>query len=798
MSYLRKYNIDSPVDVELPFKVRFNFSEVVDYWRELAKHGEEENACKAQSLLNRWEKEAPEILTGFEDIALIEQYEKEFRELLSPIFPALTTLNDIKAIALPFIPIIFNTTQRLTNILNNSEEESVFMMHQVNADTVYINACIFLLQFKYGVPINHKQAVYFDIPNKKTGILRHYRVFTNADFSNFIASKEFQPLSQEEIQELINNIHDVELWKKKIPPNSFTYEGFAIIKLFDVTEDEAISALKVDLLKKDALQTPEIVESIRKHLSSVVGINHLKLGFAAYDKERDTLRTLGYGYWNSLSLSGQIEEANAKAFCHHTRASVFEGYQPLVFPCYCEEEIDKIPFIPKLIANNINSYIIAPLVYDEEVIGVLELGSANENDLTALVISRLEQIIPLFTTALKRLLDEQETRLEAIVQDQFTAIHPSVSWRFFEAAEHLLEQKQNNPKATIEEIYFPDVYPLFGQSDIKGSSTERNNAIQDDMIEQLGLAKEVIDLAISNYHLPIYYQLKYKMDSCISRMKKGLNAGDEIEILEFLNQDIYPVFRHLRTLGEEMNEVVDTYKLALNEELGVVYKRRKDYEQSVQLINNSIANYLGKAQQQAQQMFPHYFEMYKTDGVEHNLYIGQSIVNHQTFNELHLQNLRLWQLMTICETENLMEFEIKPQLRVPLSVASLILVHHNPITIKFRQEEKRFDVEGAYNIRYEIIKKRIDKATIKGTSERLTQTGKIAIVYSQDKEAREYRQYIEYLQSINYINKKVEWLELNDLQGVTGLRAIRVEVVYNKQVEIPTKERSRTRTKINV
>ena len=798
MSYLRRYNVDSPLNIDLPFKIRFNFSKVADYWRDLAKNGNEDEVFRAKSLLKKIEKKAPEIVGAFEDITIVEKYEAEFRALLAPLFPSLTTLNDIKAIAAPFTPIIFNATQRLAYILDNSEENSIVMMRQLNEDAAYINACIFVLQFHYGLTINNKQAIYFDIPNKKTGILRHYRTFVNADFSSFTVHDSFQPLSEEEIRELINNIHDIDLWKKKIPPNSFTYEGFAIIKLFDVTEDEAISALKVDLLKKDALQIPEIVDNIRQHLGSAMGISNLKLGFAAYDSDKDSLKTLGYGYWNSLSLSGKIEQANAKAFCHHTKTSVFDEHEPLVFPSYTQEEIEKIPFIPKLLANDINSYILIPLVYDEEVIGVFELGSEKENELNALVVNRLEQIIPLFTTALKRLLDEQETKLETIVQEQFTAIHPSVSWRFFEAAENLLEQRQSNPKATIEEIYFPEVYPLFGQSDVKGSSTERNNAIQDDMIEQLGLAKNVIDLANSKYIFPIYNQLKYKLEECIRRMKKGLNAGDEIEVLEFLNQDIYPVFRYLRTLGEEMNDVVDNYKLALNEELGVVYKRRKDYEQSVQLTNNTIANYLTKAQQKAQEMFPHYFEMYKTDGVEHNLYIGQSIVNQQTFNELHLQNLRLWQLMTICETENLMEFEIKPQLKVSLSVASLILVHHNPITIKFRQEEKRFDVEGAYNIRYEIIKKRIDKATIKGTRERLTQTGKIAIVYSQDREAREYRQYIGYLQSIQYISKNVEWLELNDLQGVTGLRAIRVEVIYNRHVDVPNKEKPEKRVKVKV
>ena len=66
---------------------------------------------------------------------------------------------------------------------------------------------------------------------------------------------------------------------------------------------------------------------------------------------------------------------------------------------------------------------------------------------------------------------------------------------------------------------------------------------------------------------------------------------------------------------------------------------------------------------------------------------------------------------------------------------------------------------------------------IKGTDERLTQPGKIAIVYSQDKDAIEYLNYVNYLQSKNLIGE-VEMLELEDLQGVSGLKAIRVEVLY--------------------
>lgn len=113
-----------------------------------------------------------------------------------------------------------------------------------------------------------------------------------------------------------------------------------------------------------------------------------------------------------------------------------------------------------------------------------------------------------------------------------------------------------------------------------------------------------------------------------------------------------------------------------------------------------------------------------------------------------------------------------------LSVRTLLLTHDNPMSIKFRVDEKKFDVDGAYNIRYEIVKKRIDKAIVKGTGERLTQTQHVTVVYSQEKERQEYMQYMDYLESIGYINRGVQVLELEDMPGATGLRALRAEINF--------------------
>jgi hypothetical protein len=79
-------------------------------------------------------------------------------------------------------------------------------------------------------------------------------------------------------------------------------------------------------------------------------------------------------------------------------------------------------------------------------------------------------------------------------------------------------------------------------------------------------------------------------------------------------------------------------------------------------------------------------------------------------------------------------------------------------------------------VRYEIIKKRIDKAVIRGTAERLTQPGQVALVYSHPSEAHEWREYIDYLQTLGYLARDVEELELEELPGAQGLRALRVRV----------------------
>jgi hypothetical protein len=64
-------------------------------------------------------------------------------------------------------------------------------------------------------------------------------------------------------------------------------------------------------------------------------------------------------------------------------------------------------------------------------------------------------------------------------------------------------------------------------------------------------------------------------------------------------------------------------------------------------------------------------ERFKTDGVEHNLYIGASISSSKPFDLIYLNNLRLWQFQTLCKME-LEHHNLKSALPYELDVTSLI------------------------------------------------------------------------------------------------------------------------------
>ncbi len=319
------------------------------------------------------------------------------------------------------------------------------------------------------------------------------------------------------------------------------------------------------------------------------------------------------------------------------------------------------------------------------------------------------------------------------------------------------------------------MYPLYGSTDIRGSSEGRNQAIQDDLCGHLELALHVLNAAWEVRHLPLLEELTYRTDNLLERIRQGLGSGDELTVIHFIQNEVEPLFCTVRKFGPRAQEAVAAYEAAVDRHVGTVYRKRKDFEDSVSQFNQNIAAYLEREQVHAQSAFPHYFEKHQTDGLEYLIYVGSSMVEDGEFNLLYVKSLRLWQVLLACGIAWHAE-RLKTSLKVPLQTTNLILAHHSPLAVRFRFDEKRFDVDGAYDVGHEIVRSRIDKAMVKGRAERLTQPGKISIVYSRPEESQEMVRHIHFLQSRDYLLDDLEAVELEDLPGVQGLRGLRVSV----------------------
>lgn len=233
---------------------------------------------------------------------------------------------------------------------------------------------------------------------------------------------------------------------------------------------------------------------------------------------------------------------------------------------------------------------------------------------------------------------------------------------------------------------------------------------------------------------------------------------------------------------EDEKSIIEEYLKKLDSTTGLYYVERKKFDQSIAITNSLLSNKLDAFQKDAQEIFPHYYERFKTDGIDYNLYVGRSIAPLNKFSYQNIREIRYWQLQAMIALEQGYK-NIQKNNPLKLEVASLLYATNTTLDILFKLDEKRFDVNGYNNAKYEIVKKRLSKAFVKGSNERINQPHKICIIYTEDILREEYTNYINLLIKKGFLKNDIEYLEIDDLQGLSGLLAIRVSVNYKNKLE---------------
>jgi len=770
------------------YQSKVSFQPLLAVLNRALHHGSSDGVKKLYSGILEYANNHPELQNPIEDLAILETHREWMEMLLSIIFPPTASEHEMLfSVSLPFSYTTIYTS-RLFNMLfiepgtKNIKIPDNETGKDIEHDRLIGAYNLILKKYcNYHTPEFVSSVHPYHDPH--SGLIKYMELQLDTRYIDVKYTGSHLPIPEDFINKKDHGLFSLEQLQHNIPIDQFAFEGIVIGRVIDVTETEVISQMKSELLNLNAFSEGVVYHKLQDLVQSLIGLKDIRIGITPFFKVN------GHYVFSELHNSNSLLFKHYKAVMERDtvndccRELFMETDKPIIYEKIDEERVNEIDYLGFYFDQGYRSLILAPLKHNGDLWGILEIGSDHDGKLNYKHIGRLDVAIPLFTRAIEKSAESLDNQIDKVIKEQFTAVQPSVEWKFTEAAYNYIIQKQQGKDPKPERIAFESVYPLYGAIDIRNSSVERSQSIQLDFIEQLQMAATVIKKAQATMPFPLLQEVQFKIDKHISAASDVLQNDEETIIHDFLQNQVASIFKHLKGTAPAIQKDIDGYFAALDKNIGMIYHHRKEFEESIAKINEQVSRFVDREQTSVQQIFPHYFERYVTDGVEFNIYIGQTLSPRKKFDDLYLRNMKMWQLTTLAKASRLTH-ELCKQLSHPMKTTQLILAHSTPISISFRTDERKFDVDGAGNIRYEIIKKRIDKVRIKDTNERFTQPGKISIVYSQPKDAEEYAEYIEFLQNQKLLKPGIEHHDLEELQGVVGLRGLRVDVQYEDDISV--------------
>lgn len=713
----------------------------------------------------------------------------KYNKLYELIYTALSPiLNDeeehLWAIAKPVSPCFYYGTSAFYHVLLDNGTDlrnNISLPSKAELErNILKNFYNLILRRFYDFSLDGQPYVIKSTVDAQTHLLTYYRMDVDNRFLTITHRGKLPELTLENAKAYLKEeTNSIEVLRELLPPEMFTIEGISIMTLTDVTGEYALESVKTAILEHNQSREGWNSTVLSSALKSLVGTDSIDFGLLPYIRLNQKTLLYSHEGFDSVILQQARKDgipeteftALADTFIAHPRR--------LLFPKISGQDYNAYPMLRLINEAGVQSYALFPLYYNAQLVGGLELYSRDSAAFTGSAMAKIETAFPLMAQLFQNIITDFNNEIMTIVTDKFTGLQPAVQWRFYQEAYDYMKSGNWKRNLPIGEIHFKDVHPFYGAVDIRNSSIERNLMIRKDLYAHF----EVLETTLLNLRTRLPGTFEHTLPQHSAWDHKKFEEISDREIMktdDYLQRQLPPYMNLLKDVHPEVADLIDQY-FELTGPDGKIFENRNNYELSMQMINHALNRRLDDFNAELQEIYPCYFEKFRTDGIEFDIYMGQSITPDRPYTEMLLQDFRFRQLRVIAETTRITA-ALTSHLPIPLETTQLIFVYGKLIDIAFRTDEQRFDVEGSYNIRYQMVKKRIDKAHIKDSSERLTQPGKIAIIYFESAEAQEYMEYIRKLQSVNLLTQSIEYLEVEELQGVEGLKALRVEVALNHNI----------------
>src|SRR5690606_4623194 len=697
----------------------------------------------------------------------ISRFASELYYLYTLCVPLLSNEENVLwALAQPLSGDIFYGTEAFYQYVSKGRlsEQMSEKLKPVHGDVGRMLAYQLIFERLYGFPELSGDRLTYTIQLDNKSLPRYYAIrfdnsFVTVTPKGNLTAIDYDVLKGKKFDE-INKHHLTEM----ISLDNFRVEGFSIISMEDITQEYVLEELKNITARGGPHDLQDYQAGIQKNLQLLTDRCELRTWVTPILKLNGSPLLHEHLCSNSPLYNQILEKIGETQLIDYLQAPY-----PITFQT--SGNVSELPAVFRRVAidSNSGSFAALPLFHNAHAVGLLELH-LEEGTMTANTLTQLRPAIPLLTQFVNDIILDFKARLDAVILDRYTALQPAVQWKFNEAALQYIKAKEPQTNA----IRFEHVYPMYGAIDIRNSTVRRNEALLADLSWQLDVLHDTL-MSIDRLH-PVPTHLVRRAQELKKRLETSQVDYVQMAISQFIEEEVKVSFNILADVDNALTVLIHAYREHMYGPVTQLHRHRRAFDASITEVNPVINQHLDAFNQRIQAIFPSYFEKFRTDGIEFDSYVGQSIAPHIPYSSDMLRRIKQLQLETMAiiakDTHALAD-----SLPVALETTQLIFVNNGEIDISFREDERRFDVEGTYNVRYHVIKKRIDKALVKGSTARVTQPGKITLVYMHEETLYDHQAHIEDLQDRGLLMRELEYLELEELQGVSGLRALRVPVV---------------------
>nr|MBX2817691.1 hypothetical protein [Saprospiraceae bacterium] len=418
----------------LPFTVRFSMQPLLQQWMDSL---DRENIHHAQILtsVEDYIDQHPDLLTPYDSVQeFLSKHENTHLDFLfGSVFPPALSRKTLGYVAPAFRFEPFYITWGMFNLLDNPETEVEVEQYSVFQNIPFsVRACFIILNKVYDLDLDYIMPYIFKVKFGRDATRQYYKASSVLDFLEVKTHKPPPKISQEQVDFLLKNPKDADLWLSVFSPDTFYFEGLFVSVMTEVTDLEAMSRLRRRLLQQDSLLQERSMRLIEGLTNIYLKLPHTKMGIQAldYPQRQSMMGRYQIGQPLVTGVGSPIGGENIGSYYEQACA---ENHIKIVSDLHGIK--DPTPIESALITAGYRSLMLIPLRdQNKEIIGLIELGSTRPYAYTYVKTLKLKEILPLFDSAMEDNRSFIESRIQAVIQNQFTHIHPTVMWKFVTSA----------------------------------------------------------------------------------------------------------------------------------------------------------------------------------------------------------------------------------------------------------------------------------------------------------------------------------------------------------------------------